>query len=166
MKVTVLPHSFNPDIRVVINGNETAIPGEQVNLSAKITEAGYPNKDLTYNWSSSSNIKQSFSSEGQTASFTAPATSSVADVYIGLVVQDNESNEGSNSKVISIEPSTGDYPAWKEGVIYSGGYRVSNNGVNYECLPFPRSGWCGQSASHYKPGEGSHWRDAWKEVVE
>lgn len=40
------------------------------------------------------------------------------------------------------------------------------NGKIYECKPFPYSGYCTQwseTATHYEPGVGSHWQDAWIE---
>ncbi|MGL5471393.1 MAG: N-acetylglucosamine-binding protein GbpA, partial [Shewanella sp.] len=40
------------------------------------------------------------------------------------------------------------------------------NGKVYECKPFPYSGYCTQwseTATHYEPGVGSHWQDAWIE---
>ncbi|CAI1902587.1 GlcNAc-binding protein A precursor [Serratia quinivorans] len=39
-------------------------------------------------------------------------------------------------------------------------------GKVYECKPFPYSGWCNSwsiSATHYEPGVGSNWQDAWIE---
>ncbi|MGL4602144.1 MAG: immunoglobulin-like domain-containing protein [Plesiomonas sp.] len=56
---------------------------------------------------------------------------------------------------------SGDYPAYEPGKNYQGGDKVTNNGHIYECKPFPYSGWCGGSSSHYAPGQGSHWKDAW-----
>lgn len=49
---------------------------------------------------------------------------------------------------------------------YKAGTRVlqSKTGEVFECKPFPAEGWCraySQSASHYEPGVGSHWADAW-----
>ncbi|MGL5947502.1 MAG: immunoglobulin-like domain-containing protein [Aeromonas sp.] len=55
----------------------------------------------------------------------------------------------------------GDFPAYAAGNSYDAGDRVSNAGANYECKPWPYSGWCGGSASHYAPGAGSAWSDAW-----
>ncbi len=55
----------------------------------------------------------------------------------------------------------GDYPAYAPNTGYQAGDRVSNAGGNYECKPWPYSGWCGGSTSHYAPGTGSHWSDAW-----
>ncbi|MGL4826899.1 MAG: immunoglobulin-like domain-containing protein [Vibrionaceae bacterium] len=58
----------------------------------------------------------------------------------------------------------GDYPAYAPGTSYQAGDRVSNAGGNYECKPFPYSGWCGESPSHYAPGTGSSWADAWMKI--
>ncbi|MGL4473139.1 MAG: chitinase N-terminal domain-containing protein [Shewanella sp.] len=52
-------------------------------------------------------------------------------------------------------------PAYKVGTTYQAGDQVSNAGGEFECKPFPFSGWCGGSASHYAPGTGSNWSDAW-----
>src|SRR6266496_2985398 len=52
-------------------------------------------------------------------------------------------------------------PQWAVGT-YSGGDRVQNNGVLYECKPFPFSGWCGQIG--YQPGVDPAWSDAWTRI--
>ena len=57
--------------------------------------------------------------------------------------------------------SEGYYPAYAPNTGYQAGDRVSNAGGNYECKPWPYSGWCGGSTSHYAPGTGSAWSDAW-----
>ncbi|WP_276556189.1 immunoglobulin-like domain-containing protein [Aeromonas piscicola] len=66
-----------------------------------------------------------------------------------------ESNNGGNE---------GDYPAYAPNTGYQAGDRVSNTGGNYECKPWPYSGWCGGSTSHYAPGTGSAWSDAWTKL--
>lgn len=58
----------------------------------------------------------------------------------------------------------GDYPAYAPNTGYQAGDRVSNAGGNYECKPWPYSGWCGGSTSHYAPGTGSAWSDAWSKL--
>ena len=55
----------------------------------------------------------------------------------------------------------GDYPAYAPNTGYQAGDRVSHGGANYECKPWPYSGWCGGASSHYAPGTGSAWSDAW-----
>lgn len=52
---------------------------------------------------------------------------------------------------------------------YTAGTRVlqPKNGKVYQCKPFPYSGYCVQwatTATHYEPGVGSHWQDAWIEL--
>ncbi|WP_299143967.1 hypothetical protein [uncultured Vibrio sp.] len=48
---------------------------------------------------------------------------------------------------------------------YSEGTRVlASDGDIYECKGWPYSGYCVQwsaSATHYEPGTGSHWQQAW-----
>ena len=68
-----------------------------------------------------------------------------------------ESDNGGNG-------NDGDYPAYAPNIGYQAGDRVSNAGGNYECKPWPYSGWCGGSTSHYAPGTGSAWSDAWTKL--
>ena len=58
----------------------------------------------------------------------------------------------------------GDYPAYAPNTGYKAGDRVSNAGGNFECKPFPYSGWCSGASSHYAPGTGSNWSDAWTKL--
>lgn len=53
------------------------------------------------------------------------------------------------------------YPPYQAGTNYQGGEIVSNHGALYRCKPWPHNGWCGQAPSHYEPGKGSDWTDAW-----
>lgn len=46
--------------------------------------------------------------------------------------------------------------SYKAGTIVRG-----SDGQRYQCKPYPYSGWCSQSPTHYAPGSGSHWQDAW-----
>ncbi|GAL04340.1 spindolin-related protein [Photobacterium aphoticum] len=39
---------------------------------------------------------------------------------------------------------------------------LGRDGQTYQCRPFPEGGWCNiNSATHYEPGYGSSWQDAW-----
>ncbi|MGL4713915.1 MAG: hypothetical protein ACRCWP_15595, partial [Shewanella sp.] len=58
-------------------------------------------------------------------------------------------------------PTAPTLPAYQAGSPYQAGDQVSNAGGTYHCKPFPYSGWCGGSTSHYAPGTGSNWTDAW-----
>lgn len=51
---------------------------------------------------------------------------------------------------------------WQQGATYSGGEVVTQDGTDYQCKPFPFSGWCGLSA--YQPGVGFAWSDAWQQI--
>ncbi|WP_207001640.1 glycosyl hydrolase family 18 protein [Trinickia mobilis] len=55
------------------------------------------------------------------------------------------------------------HPQYSAGTAYQAGDIVSNNGKSYECKPWPYTGWCSQSPTHYEPGVGSAWDDAWIE---
>jgi len=55
--------------------------------------------------------------------------------------------------------------AYQQGKTYTAGQIVTgSDGNQYQCKPFPASGWCSLSASHYAPGTGSHWQDAWTKL--
>lgn len=47
---------------------------------------------------------------------------------------------------------------------YIAGGKVKNVGKQYECKPWPFSGWCNAAAWAYGPGVGASWGDAWLEV--
>ncbi|MGY4013418.1 glycosyl hydrolase family 18 protein [Aeromonas molluscorum] len=53
------------------------------------------------------------------------------------------------------------YPAYQAGTAYKAGDIVSNAGSLYQCKEFPYSGWCSGASSHYAPGTGTVWADAW-----
>lgn len=55
----------------------------------------------------------------------------------------------------------GNYPAYVPNTTYKAGDKVSSASGNYECKPWPYSGWCGAASTHYGPGVGSNWQDAW-----
>jgi len=44
---------------------------------------------------------------------------------------------------------------------YVAGSKVQNQGNQYECKPWPYSGWCNGAAWAYGPGTGLYWSDAW-----
>ncbi len=44
---------------------------------------------------------------------------------------------------------------------YVAGSKVVNNGNQYECKPFPYSGWCNVGGWAYTPGTGTYWTEAW-----
>jgi len=44
---------------------------------------------------------------------------------------------------------------------YIAGSIVKNDGNQYQCKPWPYSGWCAIAPSYYAPGTGTNWTDAW-----
>jgi len=44
---------------------------------------------------------------------------------------------------------------------YAPGSIVKNAGNQYQCKPWPYSGWCSIAPSAYAPGTGTNWTDAW-----
>ncbi|MET4695147.1 chitinase [Endozoicomonas lisbonensis] len=165
MSLVVTPYSHGEPIGIELESENTVAPLETVKVTAILNDSDL-GKTLDYQWSSSRHVSLETSPDKTFVTFNAPATTVMVDVIISLVVKDENGNRGRASKTIAVVPSDGRYPAWKEGTIYHGGSRVSCNGVDYECRSFPFSGWCGQSASHYQPGRGSHWQDAWKRIEE
>jgi hypothetical protein len=52
-------------------------------------------------------------------------------------------------------------PQYVENGGYVAGSRVKNAGNQYECKPYPFTGWCNGAAWAYAPGSGAYWQDAW-----
>jgi prepilin-type N-terminal cleavage/methylation domain-containing protein len=57
------------------------------------------------------------------------------------------------------QPSTCSASSYSAGTAYAAGALVKNLGRQYECKPWPYSGWCQFEA--YAPGQGASWQDAW-----
>ena len=76
----------------------------------------------------------------------ATATSATATVKVNTVVLNN--------------PCSG-LATYKENGGYAAGTKVQNAGKQYQCKPYPYSGWCNGSGWAYAPGVGSYWTDAW-----
>ena len=79
----------------------------------------------------------------------ATATSTVAIVKVNAVVVSN--------------PCSGIAPYVENGN-YAAGSKAQNAGSQYQCKPYPYSGWCNGAAWAYAPGTGAYWTDAWSLV--
>ncbi|MGZ9897317.1 CBM96 family carbohydrate-binding protein [Shewanella gaetbuli] len=64
-----------------------------------------------------------------------------------------------------VSPPSQEYQSYIEGQYYIGGDIVSNDGQLYQCKEGATEGWCSGGAVAYEPGKGSHWQQAWVEVV-
>jgi chitinase len=78
---------------------------------------------------------------------------------------DNQGATATSSNVsITINGSSGSCSGiapYVENGGYAAGSMVQNQGSQYECKPYPYSGWCNGAAWAYAPGTGTYWQDAW-----
>ncbi|MGE6104434.1 immunoglobulin-like domain-containing protein [Aeromonas veronii] len=163
---TTPPAEGSSDFTVSAMGSDYNIVNGQVSIRFNITTANPVQISAT--------LEQSGHSYGNTTSLVNGTST--------LVLQGSNVTDGSYDVVITgladgqqpvvqrfpvalTEESSGggegDYPAYAPNISYQAGDRVSNAGGNYECKPWPYSGWCGGSTSHYAPGTGTAWSDAW-----
>jgi hypothetical protein len=76
---------------------------------------------------------------------------------------DNQGAVGT-SAIVSVTVTGGSgctAPQYVENGGYVAGSRVQNVGSQYECKPYPFTGWCNGAAWAYAPGTGTYWQDAW-----
>ncbi len=99
----------------------------------------------SYTWTSVAAGTYSISAKA-TDNSGATATSAAASVKVNTVVVSNPCSS---------------LPVYKENGGYAAGGKVQNAGKQYQCKPYPYSGWCNGSAWAYAPGVGSYWADAW-----
>lgn len=155
------PVNPNPPI-VVIEGPTTVKSGEQFTLDGSKTQGQNGNGSLRYQW-----IAAFAQIDGRQPihQFTAPTVTTPTAIWARLAVDDSSNHTvAQKTHNITVTPATGggdDFPAYSPGTSYKPGDKVSHKGKNYQCRDFPNSGWCGQSPTHYEPGVGSDWRDAW-----
>lgn len=79
---------------------------------------------------------------------------------------DNEGASKTSSAVsISVKTVVTDACSSIAQYVENGGYvagsKVKNSGKQYQCKPFPYSGWCNGASWAYAPGTGTYWTDAW-----
>jgi len=76
----------------------------------------------------------------------AATTSSIAAVTVTSIVSPNQ---------------CAGIVAYVENGGYNQGSLVQKDGKQYQCKPFPYSGWCNGAAWAYAPENGAYWADAW-----
>ena len=76
----------------------------------------------------------------------ATATSAVVAVIVNTVVISNPCSS---------------IASYIENGNYVPGSKVKNANAQYQCKPYPYSGWCNGAAWAYAPGTGAYWTDAW-----
>lgn len=158
------PGPVNPNPpRADIQGPTTVRAGQTFTLDGSHSVTYNPSKPLAFQWVSSFSEEKGSS---PTHSFTAPAVGSEPKQYwVELHVADAVNDTvGKARHNITVTPSGGgDLPQYVPGTAYKAGDQVSNNGSNYECLPWPVTGWCALPA--YEPGNANgNWVNAWKKL--
>lgn len=132
------------------------------------------------NASISINSTQQYSAQGYdqnnnpfSTTFNWSATGGTIDInglYIAGAIAGNYSVTASSGSVSGTASLTVNdvgactAPQYIENGGYNAGSEVQNNGVKYECRPYPYSGWCNGAAWAYAPGTGAYWTNAWIEV--
>ncbi len=150
----------------MIDGRAEIKAGERFIMDGK-RSTSYNSTPLRYVWVFEGGPGWTYGSNTeQTFTITTPASDKISTAKLLLNVYDDSNKKHHQTQVMLTarpESGGGDYPAYQTGRVYEPGEIVTNKGSNYKCRPYPKSGWCGQSPSHYKPGEGSDWRDAWEQ---
>jgi hypothetical protein len=85
-------------------------------------------------------------------SLTAKATDNQGSVATSSAVSITVNGSGGTCASVAQYVENGGYVA---------GSRVKNAGSQYECKPYPFTGWCNGAAWAYAPGTGTYWSDAW-----
>lgn len=159
------PVEVNPP-KADLTGPAMAKAGESVALSAKGSNDG--GGKLQYQWTVPAGITASALNQADLR-FTAPSlTQDQSFMFSVKVTNEKGSSSASHSVLVSkVEQGggePGDYPAYKEGTAYKAGDKVSNAGGNYACKPWPYTAWCSMAATHYAPGKGLNWAQAWDKI--
>ncbi|MBC7485354.1 MAG: T9SS type A sorting domain-containing protein [Cytophagaceae bacterium] len=101
------------------------------------------------------------------APFTFTWTNVAAGTYTITARATDNSGAGTTSSAITItvvnvvNNTCASIAQYIENAGYAAGSKVKNNGRQYECKPYPYSGWCNGAAWAYGPGSGAYWSDAW-----
>ncbi|WP_370630699.1 glycosyl hydrolase family 18 protein [Photobacterium sp. WH24] len=122
---------------------------------------------LTYDWTVPAGVNAVIN--GSSLSFTAGSYTTDTALSFSVSVSDGTASDAASLTVTIAKDESGtggegDLPAYVEGTAYQAGDQVSNGGVNFECKPYPYSGWCSGAAWAYEPGVGVYWQDAWTQL--
>lgn len=95
----------------------------------------------------------------------APLVGKLTNFIVRLNARDGNSGPSYQATyAITVEPAnSGGFPPYQPNTPYNAGDKVSHNGGNYECKPWPATGWCSLPA--YEPGNASgNWVNAWDKL--
>ncbi len=161
-KVTTNPNNQAPSVTLTSPGNgATANAPASFTISANASDAdGSIAKVEFYNGNS-------LLFSDNSAPYSYSWTNVAAGTYTikAIATDDKGANTTSGSATVTVNTVTsGGCPGVAQYVNlgnYSAGSRVKNVGNQYECKPFPYSGWCKGESWAYGPGVGAYWTDAW-----
>lgn len=117
---------------------------------------------VLYSWAP---VVQTQNTSSKTVSGPAPMVAQPTKFTVRLNTRDGPTgpNYVATFDTTVVPPNSGGNPPYVEGSSYNAGDKVSHNGKNYECKPWPFSGWCG--AKGYEPGHANgNWVNAWIEL--
>lgn len=137
---------------VVSPANSTIAVGESQQFIAQGYDQNNNPMSATFTWSAT----------GGTIDATGLFTSDAAGNYTVSAVSGSIAGSASIDVVGVCCGCTS--PQYTENGGYSAGSKVQNNGTEFECKPYPYSGWCNGAAWAYEPGTGAYWTDAWTEI--
>ncbi|WP_454668352.1 PKD domain-containing protein [Achromobacter kerstersii] len=150
-----IPEVIAPQAK--LSGPAKVGAGDRVTLSGKASVG----TDLRYRWTVPAGISASALDKAE-LSFVAPTPTKDTSYRFTLTVSNARGEaQASHSVTVAGKPVVGGVPQYQVGTTYKAGDKVQNGGKTYECKLWPYEGWCSASPSHYAPGTGSHWRDAW-----
>jgi chitinase len=160
--VTTNPNNQAPTVTLTSPGNgATANAPAAFTVSANASDAdGSIAKVDFYNGSA-----LLFSDNSAPYSYSWTGVAAGTYTIKAIATDDKGANATSGSVTITVNnPTTGGCAGvaqYVENGGYVAGSKVKNSGSQYQCKPFPFSGWCNGAAWAYGPGTGAYWTDAW-----
>ena len=169
MSITPGGGGGNPDPRppvAVITAPTTVESGKPITIDGS-GSTFYNQGQRIFQWSATNGLTPM--PDAPVVTPVAPTVSTPTDLILYLVVYDG-ANKTKSSQVTAttrVLPTSGggNYEQYDENKLntYTGGTKVSNNGVNYECINGPSNPWCTLKA--YEPGHlNGNWVNAWKVI--
>ena len=150
-----------PSISIIAPNNNTSFTSPaSISIDASATDAdGTISKVDFYNGAT-----LLYTDNSTPYSYTWSITT-IGNYSITAIATDNKSATTTSSslaiKVISPINNCSGVAAYIENGNYTSGSIVQYSGKQYQCKPYPFSGWCNGAAWAYSPGNGLYWNDAW-----
>lgn len=160
--VTVIVPNQAPTVSLTSPANNSSANAPAtITLAANAADAdGTVNKVEFYNGTT---LLFSDNSSPYTYSWSNVATGTYS---ITAKATDNN-GAATNSSAVSVTVNTvvnntcSSIAKYTENNGYVAGSKTKNSNSQYQCKPYPYSGWCNGAAWAYAPGTGAYWTDAW-----